>query len=230
MPDYKSIYNQHASQYDLMVSREDYQNNISGALQHIAPLENRDVIELGAGTGRLTMLLAPLARSLRAFDVSGHMLQVAVTKLQAAGWSQVQTGVADHRSLPAPDRSADIVISGWSVCYMVVDYPSTWEQELGRALGEMKRVLRPGGTLIILETLGTGFESPTPPDSLKPYYAYLEKEGFASTWMRTDYRFESLDEAVTLARFFFGDGLAQKVLDQNWVILPECTGLWWLRV
>jgi hypothetical protein len=96
----------------------------------------------------------------------------------------------------------------------------------------MKRVLRPGGTVIILETLGTGCESPHPPsDALAAYYALLEEEhGFSATWIRTDYRFASLSEAEDLTRFFFGDGLADRVAREGLVTLPECTGIWWLTI
>ena len=55
----------------------------------------------------------------------------------------------------------------------------------------------------------------------------LGLSGFAATTIRTDYRFESLVEAETLTRFFFGDGLADQVVEKNWRILPEWTGIWW---
>jgi hypothetical protein len=57
----------------------------------------------------------------------------------------------------------------------------------------------------------------------------LGEAGFKSTWIRTDYRFASLDEAEALTRFFFGDELAARVVANEWVILPECTGIWWLN-
>ncbi|MDX1523773.1 MAG: class I SAM-dependent methyltransferase, partial [Anaerolineae bacterium] len=61
------------------------------------------------------------------------------------------------------------------------------------------------------------------------YYAFLEQSlGFAYTWIRTDFQFESLAEAERLNRFFFGDDLAEQVLKNEWVIVPECTGIWWL--
>ena len=80
MPDYQEIYAQHADQYDQLVSREDYQHNILPALQEIRSLAGLSVVELGAGTGRLSCMLAPLARSLHLLDASQHMLDVAVAK------------------------------------------------------------------------------------------------------------------------------------------------------
>ncbi len=234
MPDFKIIYDKHADQYELLVLREDYQGNILRALNRIRPLDGLDVVELGAGTGRLTCMLAPLIESIQAFDASQHMLDVAAAKLEKSGLTNWQTRVADHRCLPAAERCADVAISGWSVCYTVVDYVETWRDELGKALAEMKRVLRPGGTIIILETLGTGHETPHPPDNLTAYYAFLENEqGFSHTWIRTDFHFESLAEAETLLGFFFGasfiETMIEKLVSQDPVILPECTGIWYLQ-
>ena len=67
---------------------------------HILPLDGIDVVELGAGTGRLTCLLAPLVQSIQAFDISPHMLEVASTKLEASGLHNWKT--AGQRSPPDP--------------------------------------------------------------------------------------------------------------------------------
>jgi len=229
MTEQQAIYDTQADTYELLVSREDYQQNILPALEGIRPLAGFEVVELGAGSGRLTRLLAPVVKSICAFDAAQPMLKVALTRLEQAALQNWYVGVADHRRIPLKDRTADLVISGWSICYLVVWHPETWPAELAKALAEMKRILRPGGAIILLETQGTGYETPHPPEGLVKYYRYLEeKAGFLSTWIRTDYQFTSLQEAESLARFFFGDRLADKILQENWVILPECTGLWWL--
>lgn len=230
MPDhFQEIYANHADQYEALVAREDYEGNILKTIENIRPLANLEVVEFGAGTGRLTLMLAPLVKSVQAFDNSRAMLDVTFAKLQKFGLNNVSVDVADNRSIPLPEASADLTIQGWSFGHFCGWYPDTWRQEIGKCLVEMRRLVRSGGTLIMLETLGTGRETPlAPTPALAEYYAWLESEqGFSSTSIRTDYQFESLQEAENLSRFFFGDELAEAVIHNQWVILPECTGVWW---
>jgi ubiquinone/menaquinone biosynthesis C-methylase UbiE len=230
MPEHREIYAKHADQYELLVSREDYESNISRALGKITSFEAKDVVELGTGTGRLARLLAPAAKSIHAMDASPKMLQVAAEKLSKGGFQNWNVVAADHRNLPLADHSADIVISGWSIVYLVVWYESTWMSELAKGLAEMKRILRPGSNIIILETLGTGHTSPHPPDNLLDYFAFLEQEGFSSSWIRTDYRFESRQEAEEIVSGFYGDEMVDGLVENESVTLPECTGIWWKNI
>ncbi len=227
MPDYAEIYRRQAGKYEALVSREDYQGNLLPALEQIVPLRDKVVVDLGAGTGRLACLLAPLAASVLACDASGAMLSVAAKKLQAGGPGNWLTAVADHRAIPLPNAVADVALSGWSICYLVVWNETRWQAELGRGLEEMQRLVRPGGYLVILETLGTGTASPRPPENLEAYFTYLEEEGFRRTWLRTDYHFASQEEAESLLPFFFGEEMLAKTETRGGeVFLPECTGIW----
>ena len=223
----RRIYQNDGDRYEALISREDYQGNISRAIDEIINVKGLDVLDLGAGTGRLTLILAPRAKSIRAFDLSEEMLRVCRERLITSGLSNWQVDVADHRQLPVEDHSADLVVSGWSVAYLAVWHPDSWRDELEKWLNEMKRVLNGDGTIILLESLGTGNESPIKLDHLKDYYPWLDEAGFQSKWIRTDYKFESLEEAEELSRFFIGDELGDKVVKNNWIVLPECTGVWW---
>src|SRR3989337_4595935 len=161
----RKIYQSDADRYDALVSREDYQGNIRRALEEIVSPDDLDVLDLGAGTGRLTLILAPRAKSIRAFDSSAEMLRVCRERLIASGLSNWQVDVADHRNLPVEDHSVDVVVSGWSVSYLAVWNPEQANQELDKWLLEMRRVLRKDGMIILFEPLGTGLDSPMPKDS-----------------------------------------------------------------
>ena len=226
----RQIYQNDGDRYEALIAREDYQRNIEKALDEIVRVEGLDVLDLGAGTGRLAVMLAPRTKSMRAFDVSEEMLRVCRQKFEAKGLTNWQVDVADHRSIPVADLSADLVLSGWSVAYLYVWHPETWKDELEKWLGEMKRILRPGSFIVLFESLTTGSEIPVKLAHLKDYYPWLDEAGFHNKWIRTDYKFESVDEAEELSRFFFGDELGDKVRQNKWVILPECTGVWWLMI
>ena len=229
-PEHREVYANHADRYELLVSREDYELNIPRKLKQILNFNSKDVIELGSGTGRLACLLAPVAKSVLALDASPNMLEVAAAKLGAAGLRNWGVAAADHRALPIAGQSADVAISGWSIVYLVVWNESSWEGELAKGLDEMRRILRPGGSIVILETLGTGHESPHPPDNLVDYFSYLEQQGFEHAWIRTDYRFDSMEEAEDIVGFFYGEAMLNEISNGDAVTLPECTGIWWKKI
>ncbi|MCY4024606.1 MAG: class I SAM-dependent methyltransferase [Anaerolineaceae bacterium] len=230
-PDQRQIYASEAARYERLVAAEDYCGRLLPAIADVVPLASARVVEAGAGTGRLTRLLSPCVRQVQAFDRSGHMLQHAREHLQRecpANWS---LAIADNQDLPLGNGCADIAIAGWSFGHSTVWNEKGWRVEVERAVGEMLRVLRPGGTALILETLGTGSDTPQPPtENLNAFYLWLERErGFARRWLRTDFRFESLQEARELLGFFFGEEFASQAPLSASCVLPECTGIWWRR-
>lgn len=225
------IYQTDADRYEALIAREDYQGNILRTLERIVPhLDQRVVLDLGAGTGRLARLLAPRVRFVRAFDESEEMLRVCRQRLEASRLTNWKVEIADHRHLPVDDASADLVVSGWSVSYLAAWDNENWRANLEEWLTEMKRVLRPNGLVVLFESLGTGHESPYRLPHLAKFYPWLDEVGFQSAWIRTDYKFESLEEAEYLTRFFFGDEMGDTVAKRNWVVLPECTGVWWKEI
>lgn len=186
----------------------------------------------GPAQDRLTKLLAPRVAAIVAFDQSAHMLAQAETQLRPLPLANWQLQVAPNHQLPLADASVDLAVEGWSFGHAVGWHPNSWQDEVGRALAEMRRVLKPGGAIILLETLGTGKETPQPPTpGLAALYDRWQTEyGFNHTWIRTDYRFPSVAEMAANLRFFFGDELAAQFEQQDATTVPECTGIWWKTI
>lgn len=223
--DFRRIYAERGVMYDALVSREDVAGNILRALGEIRPFPWTTAVDLGAGTGRMTRLLLPHVARVIALDGSRHMLGIArKTTAVAAGLA-----VAQNEALPLPSAVAEVAVAGWSLGHSVGWFPDDWPRMMSRTLDEMRRVVQPDGVVILLETLGTGRAQPEPPTTgLRAFYRWLEgDQGFHHTWIRTDYRFESVAEASRLTRFFFGDALANQIEREALTLLPECTGVWW---
>jgi ubiquinone/menaquinone biosynthesis C-methylase UbiE len=229
MSDFREMYFTHAAEYDAMIACEDYQSHLFTTLNAIRSFEGIDIVEWGAGTGRLTLLAAPFARSILATDRSAAMLDRAAAKLRVFERLRWHVAVADHQRVPAASRSADLVLAGWTLPYLLSPYEQAGHANIARVLADMQRVLRPGGVLIIIDTLGTGFTTPQIVSTeLGDYFEFLERDhGFRCTWVRTDYQFDSVDEAVRQLDWFFGAELTDRVKAERWLIVPECTGIWW---
>ncbi|MCA9969073.1 MAG: hypothetical protein KC425_02605, partial [Anaerolineales bacterium] len=74
---WQTLYTNHADLYAQLVAHEDVNGRLLPALQAVHPLRGAAVVEFGAGTGRVTRLLAPLAARLYAFDVTAARLRAA---------------------------------------------------------------------------------------------------------------------------------------------------------
>lgn len=227
MPDYREVYDRHADRYDALVAREDHAGNLPRCLAEVAPGDALDVVETGAGTGRVTRLLAPRARSLRAFDAAPAMIELAARAL--AHLPRVACAVATHDALPVADASADLAVEGWAFGHALGWSPAAWRDDVRRYVDELARVTRPGGALVLIETMGTGVELPFEGGhSLEPFHALVTGElGFAHRCVRTDYAFASVDEAADALGFFFGERMVARVRERGWAVVPECTGVYW---
>ena len=211
---------------------EDYQGQLISTLRKLAPIENSEIVELGAGTGRVTMQLLSHAKWVYAFDLTSTMIRLANHKLKDPGSRNGSFAIADSRAVPLSSRSADIVIEGWSFIQIMAWHKENWQQEVGQAIQEMMRMLRPGGVAILVETLGTGEVKPSPPAAYKAAYEYFEREWqFSSKWIRTDYCFSTMAQAHDVAIPVFGESMLERVFQsEEGIILPECTGIWWRSV
>jgi ubiquinone/menaquinone biosynthesis C-methylase UbiE len=93
------------------------------------------VLELGAGTGKLTRVIAGLGHDVHATDPDQAMLQILEREVPG-----VRTARASAEDIPVGDASVDVVIAGQAFHWF----------DLDRALPEVARVLRPGGRVCLV--------------------------------------------------------------------------------
>ena len=112
---------------------EPYRRRVTGAA-------HGRVLEIGVGSG-MNLMLYRNATGVLGIDPSAKLLSMA----RAAAGDRSRSidlvgGTAE--AIPLPDRSVDTVVSTWTLC-SIPDLPT--------ALGEVRRVLKPGGRFLFAE-------------------------------------------------------------------------------
>lgn len=100
-----------------------------------------EVLEVGFGSGRNVPSYPPEVERVRAVDPATVGRTLAAKRVAASSVPVEYVGL-DGEDLPLDDASVDHVLTTWTLCTI---------PDVGRALGEVRRVLRPGGSLHFLE-------------------------------------------------------------------------------
>lgn len=105
---------------------------------------NELVVDLGSGAGHTALACAPHAARVVGIDVTPEMVEVATSLAAQRALGNVEFRVGDVERLPFEDATVDVVTSRVSAHHYA---------DPARALNEAFRVLRPGGVLIVADTV-----------------------------------------------------------------------------
>jgi SAM-dependent methyltransferase len=105
------------------------------------PMASGAVLEVGAGSGLNFAHYGSDVRTIYALDPSAELRRMAAPRAQQAGVS-IHFLAASAEAVPLPGASIDTVVTTWTLCTI---------RDPGRALAEMRRVLRGDGRLIFVE-------------------------------------------------------------------------------
>jgi demethylmenaquinone methyltransferase/2-methoxy-6-polyprenyl-1,4-benzoquinol methylase len=136
-----------------------WRNRLVANVRRAAP---RDILDLATGSGDTALALSRgLGKEARilGMDFCEPMLAEADRKKDAAPagrYANVRFQPGDGLAIPLPDKSFDAVTISFGLRNMA---------DRGRSLREMRRVLRPGGRLFVLE-----FSQPSP--LIRPFYFF----------------------------------------------------------
>lgn len=110
------------------------------AIRHLALQPTDTILEVGIGTG-LNLPLYPPACRLTGIDLSQEMLDKAVVRVQRLAMTSVALKVMDATSMDFEDDEFDKAVATYTIS--AVPDPVA-------VLREMRRVVRPGGAIVIL--------------------------------------------------------------------------------
>jgi ubiquinone/menaquinone biosynthesis C-methylase UbiE len=105
----------------------------------------QSLLDVGCGAGHLSFALAPAFRRVVAVDPSPGMLTTVASAAATRGLAQLEVQRGSAESLSFADSTFDVVASRFSAHH--------W-RFLQSGVREMRRVLRPGGRLLMIDTVG----------------------------------------------------------------------------
>ncbi|MFQ5656517.1 MAG: class I SAM-dependent methyltransferase [Candidatus Methylomirabilales bacterium] len=143
----QNAYDMMAEEYDILDERINpfYVNDykvLDFFVRKLSPRwHGRVVLDVGCGSGFQTVQFAPRAKHVVAVDISGGLLRKVREKLKTQGQTNVTLLQANATNIPLHDCSVDFVSAYGDVIGHIPDYE--------RAIVEMARVCRPGGTVTL---------------------------------------------------------------------------------
>jgi ubiquinone/menaquinone biosynthesis C-methylase UbiE len=111
----------------------------------VAAIPDAVALDLGCGAGHASFALAPHAASVTAYDLTAQMLAVVQREAAARKLRNISTVQGMAEVLPFADAHFDYVISRYSAHH--------WH-DVPAALREVRRVLKPGGRALLIDTAG----------------------------------------------------------------------------
>lgn len=202
--EFSKSYYQECNYYEKFSQAEDRLNLILDFLKTVT--QNKNVLDIGCGTGKYTSALVDNAKSIIGIDKSSSQLEIAKTKVSSNNFI-----CCDASNLPFQNSFFDVIIS----CWCVGTIQNTDIQK--KVVSEIKRVLKNGGSAYFVENdIGGEFEQIRDRypniERTKKYNNFLEENGFVECKkIQTFFEFETLDEAKNTFERIWDKNVANKI-------------------
>lgn len=201
--DWNRLYAAFPGDYDKFVSFPHQPRHLD-VIRRTVPLDGKTVVDVGSGTGRSSLELARVAERVIGVEPNARMREWAVESATRAGVRNVEFVGGRAEALPFSEAIVDVVAAFWTLFWPP-------EHAVPAFVAEAVRVLRPGGSLLVVDSPPgwyTGDLSHALGVSDVPYMTTLDRVlgdvGFARFDVDTQQEYGTMDAAVRSFGFIFG--------------------------
>lgn len=157
------------------------------AISHLSEINPKIILDVATGTADVAIMASRLLKPERivGIDISEGMLEIGRNKVNSQGLSNtIELLKGDSEAINFADNSFDAI----TVAFGVRNF-----QHLEKGLEEIKRVLKPGGKLVVLE-----FSKPTLPIVRSVYNFYMKTvtPNMGKLFSKNRHAYEYLDESI----------------------------------
>ncbi len=142
----KEMFNNIAPNYDFLNHFLSFGMDFYWRKKAVKMIKNnpKKILDIATGTADFAIIASKIKKaSITGIDISNKMIEIGKKKIEKKGLEQkIKLQLADSENLPFPSNSFDAITVGFGVRNF---------ENLNEGLSEIKRVLRPGGYLVILE-------------------------------------------------------------------------------
>jgi SAM-dependent methyltransferase len=209
----------HPEVYEIENQAMDRAGHVLAAMRHLAPWAGRRLVDLGCGSGYWLPRYAPEAGQVTGIEPDPTLRAAARARTEGLAGVQVTAGSAEHTGLAS--RSADVIHARFAYFF-----PPRADAGLTEAL----RVLRPGGSLVVVDNDYRWGEfaqllaaaSATPPrQTAASVDAWWRERGAVRQEVQSELRFASRGDLARVLRIEVPEPVADAWLARN----PSVAGL-----
>lgn len=216
----------HTSTYEIENRAADPDGRLWAAMEERASWSDRVVLDLGCGTGFHLPRFAETAARVIGVEPHPGLLRLARRRTRALENVDLHLGTAQE--IPLPARSVDVVHARWAYFFGPGCEPG---------LAELARVVRPGGTALVIDndgsrsTFGAWFRRGYPhlpaPTEIERFWS---TQGWTLDRVDMGWRFASREDLEAVVRIELKPDVAEQVLrHHDGLEVDYAVNLWWRR-
>ncbi len=210
--------------FDLMARAIDPGELLQEAMQAVAPIQNRVLLDVGAGVGDRTILYARLAAHVYALEPDPAARPILKGRIKSSQLTNMTAVPASVEAIPLDENCVDVAYATWAYFFGPGSEPG---------LKEVKRVVRPGGDIVVVQNYGhdelSRFWAPRESEC-ETWPAWFSGHGFTCDVVDTVWRFRTQDEALAVLEFLWGEPARAYVLESGKLEFGYKVAIYHLRV